>query len=168
MTAPPDAVLLIAFGGPERPEDVRPFLANVTRGRPIPSARIEDVAHHYAKIGGRSPLAGLTFRQAEALRARLSADGLALPVYVGMRSWHPYLHETLARMAGDGVRHALGVILSAQQTEASWSRYQATVAEACDPFLWPFVAKPPRWTSVCHSSLPVCRSKQSTDCVSVL
>jgi len=130
VTAPPDAVLLIAFGGPERPEDVRPFLANVTRGRPIPSARIEDVAQHYAKIGGRSPLAGLTFRQAEALRARLSADGLALPVYVGMRSWHPYLHETLARMAGDGVRHALGVILSVQQTEASWTRYQATVAEA--------------------------------------
>src|SRR5262245_55748359 len=125
-----DAVLLIAFGGPEKPEDIRPFLATVTRGRPIPPARLEEVAHHYERIGGRSPLNELTFRQADALRARLRADGLPLPVYVGMRNWTPYLHETLAAMAGDGVRRALGLILSAHQTEASWDRYQANVAEA--------------------------------------
>ncbi|MBI3458583.1 MAG: ferrochelatase [Candidatus Rokubacteria bacterium] len=130
MPPPIDAVLLIAFGGPEKPEDIRPFLANVTHGRPIPPARLEEVAQHYARIGGRSPLNELTFRQADALRAQLRADGLALPVYVGMRNWTPYLHETLAAMAGDGVRHALGVILSAYRTEASWERYQANVAEA--------------------------------------
>ncbi len=125
-----DAVLLIAFGGPERPEDIRPFLANVTRGRPIPPARIAEVAHHYERIGGRSPINELTRRQADGLRARLGAEGLALPVYVGMRNWTPYLHETLAAMASDGVRQALGLILSAHQTEASWDRYQQNVADA--------------------------------------
>ena len=130
MGAPIDAVLVIAFGGPEKPEDIRPFLANVTRGRPIPPARLEEVAHHYELMGGRSPLNELTFRQADALRARLRADGLALPVYVGMRNWNPYLHETLAVMAADGVRQALGLILSAYRTEASWERYQANVAAA--------------------------------------
>jgi ferrochelatase len=127
---PIDAVLLIAFGGPEHAGDVRPFLATLARGRPIPSARLEEVARHYARIGGRSPLNELTRRQAVALGARLRADGSALPVYVGMRNWTPYLHETLARMAADGVRAALGVILSALQTEASWERYQQDVTEA--------------------------------------
>src|SRR5439155_35573 len=71
-------------------------------------------------------------RRVERILARAAGrPGHGLnPGHVGMRSWHPYLHETLAGMAGDGVRHALGVILSAQQTEASWSRYQATVDEA--------------------------------------
>jgi ferrochelatase len=130
MTAPIDAVLLIAFGGPEKPDDIHPFLANVTRGRPIPPARLEEVARHYERIGGRSSLNELTFRQADLLRARLQADGLPLPVYVGMRNWRPYLHETLEGMAADGVRRALGVILSVHRTEASWDRYQADVAEA--------------------------------------
>jgi len=125
-----DAVLLIAFGGPEKPDDIRPFLANVTRGRPIPAARLDEVAHHYELIGGRSPLNELTFRQADALHARLAAAGAGLPVYVGMRNWTPYLHETLAAMAAAGVRTALGVILSAHRTEASWERYQAGVDEA--------------------------------------
>jgi protoporphyrin/coproporphyrin ferrochelatase len=125
-----DAVLLIAFGGPEKPDDIRPFLANVTRGRSIPAARREEVARHYELISGRSPLNELTFRQADALHARLAADGVGLPVYVGMRNWTPYLHETLAAMAAAGVRTALGVILSAHQTEASWERYQTSVDEA--------------------------------------
>ena len=130
MTRTPDAVLLIAFGGPDTPEDVRPFLANVTRGGPIPAARIAEVAHHYELIGGRSPLNELTFRQADLLRARLQGEGLPLPVYVGMRNWTPYLSETLAVMAADGMRSAVGLILSAHQTEASWGRYQENVAEA--------------------------------------
>ncbi len=130
MAPPIDAVLLIAFGGPEKPEDVRPFLANVTRGRPILPARLEEVARHYEVMGGRSPLTELTFRQADALRARLRTEGIALPVYVGMRNWAPYLQETLRAMAADGIRGALGLILSPHQTEASWERYQANVDEA--------------------------------------
>jgi ferrochelatase len=125
-----DAVLLIAFGGPTAMDEVRPFLANVTRGRPIPPERLEAVVHHYELMGGCSPLNELTVRQARALEAELRAQGPALPVYVGMRNWTPYLHETLQQMAADGVRRAIGVIMSAQQNEAGWGRYQRDVAEA--------------------------------------
>ena len=128
--SPIDSVLLVAFGGPERPEDIRPFLLTVAAGRPIPAERLEEVAHHYEVIGGRSPLNALTRRQADALRAALAARGAVLPVWVGMRNWHPYLHETLALMKDHGRRRALGVILSSLQTEASWARYVEDVAAA--------------------------------------
>jgi len=125
-----DSVLLIAFGGPERPEDVRPFLQIVTAGRRVPPERLEEVAHHYDLMGGRSPLNDLTRAQAEGLRAALAADGHAVPVWVGMRNWQPFLHETLAEMKDRGCRRALGIILSSLQTEASWSRYVDDVAAA--------------------------------------
>lgn len=126
----PDAVLLIAFGGPECAEDVRPFLANVLRGRPAPPDRVEEVVRRYERIGGRSPLTELTRRQASALRALLGETGPALPVYLGMRNWHPYLADTLAAMRRDGVRRAIGLILAAQQNDAAWGRYQREVADA--------------------------------------
>jgi ferrochelatase len=125
-----DAVLLIAFGGPEKMEDVRPFLAKVLKGRPVPSQRLEEVIHHYEVFNGRSPLNEITFRQARALQQLLDRDGPRLPVYVGMRNWPPYFHETLAKMAAVGIRHVLGLILSAQQNEASWGRYQENIAAA--------------------------------------
>jgi ferrochelatase len=130
VTAVDDSILLVAFGGPEKPEDIRPFLRTVAAGRPIPGERLEEVARHYEAIGGGSPLNDLTRRQAEALRAALAGAGLARPVYVGMRNWHPFLSETLAEMAADGRRRALGIILSSFQTEASWERYVADVARA--------------------------------------
>ncbi|MBI1813420.1 MAG: ferrochelatase [Deltaproteobacteria bacterium] len=130
MPEPFDSILLIAFGGPTQPDEVRPFLANVTRGRFLPPPRLEAVAHHYELIGGRSPLNQLTFRQAAALTVELRARGLALPVFVGMRNWHPFLHETLAKMAAAGHRRTVGLILSAQQSEAGWQRYVQDVADA--------------------------------------
>ena len=128
--SPADSVLLVAFGGPERPEDIRPFLQIVATGRPIPPARLEEVAQHYAIIGGRSPLNALTRRQGDALAAALAARDRALPVWVGMRNWHPFLHETLAEMKDRGRRRAVGIILSSLQTEASWARYVDDVAAA--------------------------------------
>ena len=125
-----DAVLLIAFGAPERPEDIRPFLQVVTAGRRIPPERLEEVVHHYEAIGGRSPLNALTRRQADALQRALAAEGPPLPVSVGMRNWHPFLHETLAEMKDRGIRRALGIILSPLQTEASWDRYVQDVVAA--------------------------------------
>jgi ferrochelatase len=126
-----DSVLLIAFGGPTAPHEIRPFLEIVTRGRGISAERLEEVAQHYEQMpGGRSPLAELTFAQARGLQQVLAAAGPELPVYVGMRNWHPFLHETLAEMAGKGARRALAVILSPVRTEASWDRYMQDVAEA--------------------------------------
>jgi ferrochelatase len=123
-----DSVLLIAFGGPTAPSEIRPFLDNVIRGRSIPRERLDEVVHHYeAMPGGRSPLNAWTEVQAAGLRARL---GGCPPVYVGMRNWRPYLHDTLTAMARDGRGRALGVILSAFRCEASWDRYMADVAGA--------------------------------------
>src|SRR5262249_20805278 len=125
-----DAVLLIAFGGPEKMEDVRPFLTNVLKGRPLPRQRLEEVVRHYELFNGRSPLNEITFRQAQRLRRLLDREGPRMPIYVGMRNWHPYFHDALARMAADGVKHVLGVILSAQQSEAGWDRYKENLAAA--------------------------------------
>src|SRR5262252_5042860 len=126
-----DAVLLIAFGGPTAPAEIRPFLEIVTRGRRIPPERVEEVAHHYEQMpGGRSPLNDLTFAQARALAAMLETSGRRLPVFVGMRNWHPFLHETLAKMVASDMRHALAIILSPFRTEASWDRYMTDVADA--------------------------------------
>lgn len=125
-----DAVMLLSFGGPTAPEDIRPFLARVLRGHPVPPARIEEVVRHYEAVGGRSPLPDITFLQARALGEILKQLGLSLPVYVGMRHSRPFIRETLDQMVGDGVRKALGFILSSHQTEASWQRYQENVVEA--------------------------------------
>lgn len=124
------AVLLIAYGGPQRMEDVRPYLANVFRGRPVPVHRVEEVVHHYARFGGRSPLTELTVRQAAALESQLRERDLLLPVHVGMRNWTPYLHEALGRLQRQGVRRVLGVIMAPHQCYASWEQYRDNVEEA--------------------------------------
>ena len=126
-----DAVLLIAFGGPTELREIRSFLQNVTRGRRISAERFEEVAHHYEQMpGGRSPLNELTLAQARALAGALDQRGAPIDVRVGMRNWHPYLHEVLGEMAARGVRRCLGIIMSSLRSEASWDRYQRDVAEA--------------------------------------
>src|SRR5687768_18305638 len=107
MSTPFDAVLLIAFGGPQGPDDVRPFLENVLRGRRVSPERIEEVAHHYERFGGVSPLTELTKQQARALEVQLAARGLPLPVHVGMRNWHPFLTDTLFEMSRRGHKRAI-------------------------------------------------------------
>jgi ferrochelatase len=130
MSAPFDAVLLVAFGGPQGPADVRPFLENVLRGRRVSPERIDEVAHHYERFGGVSPLTELTMKQAAALEAALGARGLCLPVHVGMRNWHPYLADTLARMADAGVRRAIGVLAAAQRSYSGCLQYKENVRDA--------------------------------------
>ena len=126
----PDAVLLIAFGGPTSPEEIRPFLARVTQGILIPTQRLEEVVHHYEAVGGKSPFNEITSRQAQALEKVLNARGTKLRVYVGLRNSSPFFAEALRRMASDGVKRALGFILSSHHTEASWERYQKNIADA--------------------------------------
>ena len=122
--------MLAAFGGPSKPEEIRPFLARVTKGIPIPPERLEEVARHYEAVGGKSPLNEITFRQAESLQNLLRARGAPLPVYIGLRNSSPFFNETFERMADDGVKRALGFILSSHRTEASWERYQKNIVDA--------------------------------------
>ncbi len=130
MKQPYDAVLMVGFGGPTCLKEIRPFLQTVARGRPIPPARLEEVAHHYEAIGGRSPYNDLTLRQADALRAALKREGPALPVYVGMRNWAPYVKDVMREIAGTGARRLFCFPLAAHRCEASWDRYVQTVSEA--------------------------------------
>ena len=131
MPAPPfDAVLVIAFGGPAGPEDVLPFLENVVRGRRVPPSRLAEVAEHYAIFGGVSPITALTAKQADGLADRLRGAGRPLPVYVGMRNWHPFLADTLARMSRDGVRRAIAFIAAPHRSYSSCAQYRENVADA--------------------------------------
>lgn len=125
---PFDAVVLIGFGGPREPAEIRPFLTNVFRGRSIPAERLEHVVGHYELFDGVSPITEITLRQAEGLRRRLT--GSNLPVYVGMRNWHPFLEDTLKQMSTDGVRRALGVMLAAHHSYSSCGQYKQNVVQA--------------------------------------
>ncbi|CAO5254795.1 ferrochelatase [Frankia sp. AgKG'84/4] len=121
-----DALLLVSFGGPEGPDDVAPFLRNVTAGRDVPASRLEAVAEQYAMFGGRSPLNDQNRALAEVLRAGLPE----LPVYWGNRNWAPYLGDTVARMAADGVRRAACFVTSAFSSYSGCRQYRENIAAA--------------------------------------
>ena len=129
MTAgrPVDSVLLIAFGGPTAPEEIRPFLDHVLLGRPVPKARYEEVVQHYLDVGGSSPLQRLTMRQAAALEAELARGGAPLPVLVGMRHWHPFIGATLKTMADRGFARAAAIILAPHASDVSRQAYEREV-----------------------------------------
>ena len=129
-SSPFDAVLFVAFGGPQGPADVRPFLQNVLRGRRVSPERVEEVAHHYERFGGVSPLTAFTMQQARALEERLRDRGLPLPVRVGMRNWHPFLSDTLEDMASQGARRAIGVLAAAQRSYSGCLQYKENVRDA--------------------------------------
>jgi ferrochelatase len=126
-----DAILMIGYGAPEKIEDIRPFLQNVAKGRPIPPDRLEEVAHHYEMFGG-SPLNEYTYKQAKGLQIKLAENGKEIPVYVGMRNWHPFIPETIKEMYDSGARKVIGMIMAAHQSDASWERYQRDVKQALE------------------------------------
>ncbi|MDT3442048.1 MULTISPECIES: ferrochelatase [unclassified Pseudofrankia] len=121
-----DALLLVTFGGPEGPEDVVPFLRNVTRGREVPEERIAEVAEHYQRLGGRSPIND----QSRELLAALRAELAPLPVYWGNRNWRPYLRDALAEMRADGVRRAACFVPSVFATYSGCRQYREDLAGA--------------------------------------
>ncbi|WP_280259668.1 ferrochelatase [Nocardia abscessus] len=130
MVRTADALLLLSFGGPERPEDVMPFLENVTRGRGVPRERLEAVAEHYLHFGGVSPINALNRDIIAAVEAELAAAGLELPVYFGNRNWHPMVEDTVARMAADGVGSALVFPTSAWGGYSGCLQYHEDIARA--------------------------------------
>src|SRR5215831_6588078 len=118
-----DAFLLVSFGGPEGPADVMPFLENVTRGRGVPRDRLAEVARHYDLFGGVSPISQQCRDLLAAIGKDFAAAGLDLPLYWGNRNWHPYLSDTVAQMASDGVRHAIAFVTSAYGSYSSCRQY---------------------------------------------
>jgi ferrochelatase len=127
---PYDALLVVSFGGPEGPDEVMPFLDNVLRGRPVSEERKRQVAEHYLRFGGKSPLNGQCRALIAALEAELRSRGPRLPVYWGNRNWHPLLSHTIRRMADDGVKRALAFVTSAFSSYSGCRQYRENLAAA--------------------------------------
>ncbi len=125
-----DAVLLVSFGGPEGPDDVVPYLENVTRGRGIPRERLVEVGAHYTFFGGVSPINAQTRALLDAIRADLGDAGLELPVYWGNRNWHPYLADTLRTMRDDGITSAACFVTSAYSSYSGCRQYRENLYDA--------------------------------------
>ena len=128
--APYEALLLLSFGGPEGPDDVVPFLENVTRGRGIPRERLAEVGQHYFLFGGVSPINEQNRDLLGVLRADFAAHGLDLPVYWGNRNWAPYLVDTLREIAADGHRRVLVLATSAYANYSGCRQYRENLAAA--------------------------------------
>lgn len=125
-----DAVLVLSFGGPDGPDDVRPFLENVLRSRPVTPERFEEVAQHYMRFGGRSPINELNRTLTGALETELASHGNARPVYWGNRNWHPLLTDTVAQMRDDGIERAAVFVTSAYSSYSSCRQYVEDIARA--------------------------------------
>src|SRR5436309_7191394 len=125
-----DAFLLVSFGGPERREDVIPFLENVLRGRNVPRERMLEVADHYYHFGGASPINEQNRALLAALKVEFAAAGISLPIYWGNRNWHPLLPDTLRQMRQDGVRRALAFATSAFGSYSGCRQYREDIERA--------------------------------------
>jgi ferrochelatase len=128
--APFDAILVVSFGGPEGPDDVMPFLENVTRGRGVPRERLLDVAHHYELFGGISPINEQNRALIAALEPELRAHGIDLPIYFGNRNWRPFIADAMTEMRHDGVRNALAFLTSAYSSYSGCRQYRENLFDA--------------------------------------
>jgi ferrochelatase len=127
---PYDAIMLVSFGGPERPEEVIPFLQQVTRGRGIPTERLAEVGEHYFIFGGRSPINDQCRTLLAALRAELSQRGIDIALYWGNRNSEPFLDAEMAKIASDGHRRVLAVMTSAYPSYSSCRQYRENLYDA--------------------------------------
>jgi ferrochelatase len=125
-----DAILLASFGGPEGPEDVMPFLENVTRGRGVPRERLEEVSHHYLELGGVSPINEQNKELLAALEAELASRGIDVPIYWGNRNWNPFMSEAVQKIHDDGHRKVLGLATSAYSSYSGCRQYREDFAQA--------------------------------------
>ncbi len=129
-TVPYDALLLVSFGGPERREDVIPFLENVLRGKPVPRERMLEVAEHYYHFDGVSPINSQCRELMAALRTELDATGITLPLFWGNRNWNPLLPDTLREMDEKGIRRALAIFTSAYSSYSGCRQYRENIIAA--------------------------------------
>ncbi|MSR06030.1 MAG: ferrochelatase [Gemmatimonadetes bacterium] len=127
-----DAVLVMSFGGPEGPDDVMPFLENVTRGRNIPPERLLHVAEHYQHFGGVSPINRQNRKLIAALARELSAYGPRLPIYFGNRNWHPFITDTVRQMRDNGVKRAIAFVTAGFSCFSGCRQYREDIVRAID------------------------------------
>ena len=128
--APYDAVLLLSYGGPRRPEDVLPFMRNATAGRGVPDSRLLEVSGHYQGFGGASPINARNAELRDALQARLAERGSTLPIIVGNRNWHPFVSQALRELADAGARRVLALPTAAFGSYSGCRQYREDLAGA--------------------------------------
>lgn len=128
-SVPIDHILLVGFGGPEKPEDVWPFLLEVTKGTNIPEVRLKSVEHHYELVGGKSLYNEYTRDLAGKIKEVNAGKGINLPVYIGMKNWNPFMRNTIAEIKKNGHKRGLAVVLAPHRSDASWEKYLRCVNE---------------------------------------
>jgi ferrochelatase len=129
---PYDALLLYSFGGPNKPEDVVPFLRNVTAGKGIPDSRLEEVGEHYYGFGGKSPINEQNLALKAALEGELTKRGIELPVVWGNRNWEPYTKDAVAELESLGAEHAVVLVTSAYSSYSGCRQYREDLAVTLD------------------------------------
>jgi ferrochelatase len=132
--APFDSILFLSFGGPEGPDDVMPFLENVTRGRGIPRERLEEVAEHYLHFGGVSPINQQCRDLLAVLEPKIREAGIDQPIFWGNRNWDPYVEKAVAELHAQGFRKPLVLTTSAYSSYSSCRQYREDLARAAEPF----------------------------------
>ena len=125
-----DAIIVVSFGGPEKKEDVMPFLENVVRGRNVPRERLEQVAKHYYELDGVSPINQQNRELIDAIKIELSKHDINLPIYFGNRNWHPFLEDSVRQMKNDGIKHALAFVTSAFSCYSGCRQYLEDIERA--------------------------------------
>jgi len=125
-----DAFLLLSFGGPEGPDDVLPFLENVTRGRGVPRERLAEVAEHYHAYGGVSPINSQCREMLAAIGGAFAGAGIDLPLYWGNRNWHPFITDTVRKLADDGAKHVIAFVTSAYSSYSACRQYLDDIERA--------------------------------------
>ena len=127
------AILLLAFGGPNTPEDISPFLKNVMRGRVPSPGMIKTITERYSEIGGKSPITEITRLQAQALQKQLEKKSESISgVYIGMRNWHPFIKETLSEIADTGCKKIIAICMTPQRSNYSANGYEKDVSDGLD------------------------------------
>ncbi len=125
-----ESLLIVSFGGPEKKEDVIPFLENVLRGKNVPRARLEEVAEHYYHFDGFSPINRQVLELKQAIESELREHDINLPVFVGNRNWHPFLSDTVAEMKKQGIQRSLAFFTSAYSCYSGCRQYRENIADA--------------------------------------
>ncbi|GAB3821011.1 ferrochelatase [Tessaracoccus terricola] len=128
--SPYSAVLVASYGGPNKPDDVLPFMRNATAGRGVPDERLVEVSQHYMLFGGKSPINERNAELLDALRAELASRGIDVPVVIGNRNWHPYHSETVPALVADGHQQVLGLATSAYHSYSSCRQYAEDLRKA--------------------------------------
>ncbi len=131
------AVFLMAHGAPESLDDVAPYLQHIMKGRPLSQEILEQIIERYRLVGGKSPLLQITKQQAAALETRLNQlessetqDKKHFKVYIGMRHWHPFIHETVKEMLLDQPAQVIAISLAPQYSKLSVDVYNETLKRA--------------------------------------